>query len=107
LMRNFLSLRILDFFRPIFGMFRVDYAAMRRILQMKLMMDQRRTPAILSGANKKPKGNLFLKSLGIYALYGLFMIPFLFIGDNLMFQMIIVFGVLMFILMTTMRSDCS
>src|SRR5699024_217273 len=64
-------------------------------------------PSILSGSNKKPKGNMFLKSLGVYALYGLFLTPILFLGDNLMFQMSIIFGVTMFILMTSMVSDFS
>lgn len=106
-MPNFMSLKILDVFRPLFRMFGVDYPVMRKILGMKLMMDQRRQPSILSGSNKKPKGNMFLKSLGIYALYGLFLTPILFLGDNLMFQMSIIFGVSMFILMTSMVSDFS
>lgn len=106
-MSKFMSLRILDFFRPVFRLFAVDYPVMRKILALKLMMDQRRPPTILSGSNKKPKGNLFLKSLGVYALYGLILIPFLFLGNNLLFQMSILFGVSMFILMTTMISDFS
>lgn len=106
-MPDFTSLKVLDFFRGVFHMFGVDYPVMRKILQMKLMMDSRRTPTILSGGSKKYKGNLFLKSLGIYALYGLFLVMFLFIGDNLMFQMSIVFGVTMFMLMTSMVSDFS
>lgn len=106
-MPKFTSLKILDLFRPFFRMLAIDYSVMRKILHLKLMMDQRRPPTILSGSNKKPKGNLFLKSLGVYALYGLILIPFLFVGDNLMFQMSIIFGVSMFILMSTMISDFS
>ncbi|HLR03000.1 MAG TPA: hypothetical protein VK111_09705 [Virgibacillus sp.] len=106
-MPDSISLKILDVFRPLFRWLGVDYPVMRNILGMKLMMDQRRQPSILSGSNKKPKGNMFLKSLGVYALYGLFLTPILFLGDNLMFQMSIIFGVTMFILMTSMVSDFS
>src|SRR5699024_5940064 len=102
-MPDSISLKILDVFRPLFRWLGVDYPVMRNILGMKLMMDQRRQPSILSGSNKKPKGNMFLKSLGVYALYGLFLTPILFLGDNLMFQMSIIFGVTMFILRSEER----
>lgn len=102
-------LKILDPFQPVFRKLNIDYNVMRKILEIKLTMDQRRIPTILSqNTNKKIKdGNQFLKSLWIYALYGLLIIPFVFLGDNYMFQTSIIAGIAMFILMTSMISDFS
>ncbi|WP_369596713.1 hypothetical protein [Tuberibacillus sp. Marseille-P3662] len=85
---------------------------MRRILQVKLLMDQRRVPTIFSQSAKKSEDatkdkNHFLRSLWMYALLGIFLIPFILLGDNYVFQMSIVFAVMMFIVMTSMISDFS
>lgn len=106
-MNDFRSLRFLDLFKSVFNRFQIDYDTMRKILQMKLTMDQRRSPTIFNETSKKKEGNQFLKSLGVYALYGLILIPFLFLGDNYIFQVSIIFGITMFILMTSMISDFS
>lgn len=101
-----IPLRILSIFKPLFTLFRIDFAVMRKIVEMKMMMDSRRVPAMFSNQMKKPKGNQFLKSLGIYVLYGVIVIPFIF-GENYMFQMAIFFGIAIFILMTALISDFS
>ncbi|MCM3112936.1 ABC transporter permease [Lederbergia lenta] len=106
-MSDFRTLKFLDLFKGIFRKFGIDYGVMRKILQVKLMMDQRRVPTIFNGAGKKKEGNHFLKSLGLYAFYGLILIPFILLGDNYIFQMSLVFGLVMFILMTSMISDFS
>ena len=109
-MKNFTTLKILDLFRVIFERFEIDYATMRRILQVKLTMDGRRPTTIMSqnrGGEKKQDANQFLKSLWFYAFIGLTLIPLLFIGDNFMFKMSLIFGVLMFLIMTAMISDFS
>ena len=105
-MDDFKSLRFLDVFKLLFVKFGIDYAVMRKILQVKLTMDQRRVPTMFNGAKKK-EGNNFLKSLWLYAFYGLILIPFILLGESYMFQMSLVFGVIMFILMTSMISDFS
>ncbi len=79
---------------------------MRKIVAVKLTMDQRRVPTILNDMKRK-EGNQFLKSLWIYALYGVLLIPFIFLGENFMLQSSIIMGVSMFILMTSMISDYS
>lgn len=73
--------------RPVFEKFGVNYAAMRHVLAVKLLMDARRTPIVLaSGRQKKKKeSNLFLKSLWVYALVGLFVVPFIFISSDYLF----------------------
>lgn len=106
-MHEFRTLAILSKFKRLFVKAGIDYDAMETILRMKLTMDGRRTPTIFN-AQKKKEGNQFLKSLWIYGLYGLMVIPFLFFGDgHYIFQMSIVFGITMFILATTMVSDFS
>ncbi|MEK5039736.1 hypothetical protein [Sporosarcina sp. FSL K6-3457] len=106
-MRDFQSLKFLALFKPLFKGLGIDYEAMEKILRIKLTMDERRVPTIFNDARKKKDGNQFLKSLWIYGLYGLMLIPFMLIGDHYIFQMSIVFGMIMFILMTSMIADFS
>ncbi|WP_071394134.1 hypothetical protein [Bacillus tuaregi] len=109
-MQDFRTLKLLDRFEKGFIRFGVDYPVMRRILQLKLTMDGRRVPTIFSqNANKKGKetSNQYIKSLWIYVLFGLFMIPFMLIGDNYLFQMSFTYGIFTFFVMTSMISDFS
>ncbi|ANU11948.1 hypothetical protein A1A1_13497 [Planococcus antarcticus DSM 14505] len=106
-MREFKSLKILSAFKSIFTKLGVDYAVMEKILQIKLTMDERRVPTIFGDSGKKKEGNQFLKSLWVYGLYSLILIPFLLLGENYIFQMSLVFGIVLFILMTSMISDFS
>ena len=105
-MQTFKSLQFLRIFKGLFEKFGIDYDAMQKILSIKLTMDQRRVPTIFN-ASKKKEGNHFFKSLWIYALYGLILVPFLLLGTNYIFQMSIVFGMIIFIIMTSMISDFS
>ncbi|NKE07017.1 hypothetical protein [Mesobacillus selenatarsenatis] len=109
-MENFFILKLLDLFKPLFLKMGVEYKTMRRILQVKLTMDQRRKPTVFNQSRKKkdkPETNEFFKSLWIYALFGLMLIPFLFLNDNYLFQVSILFSIFMFIIMTTLISDFS
>lgn len=111
-MRDFPSLKVLDRFQPLFRRFGVDYEVMRKILQVKFIMDRRRVPTVLSQSNNETKKemkekNHFLSSLWVYVLFGLFLIPFIIMGDNFLFQMSLVYGLIMFFLMTAMISDFS
>lgn len=106
-MNEFRTLAFLSKFKRLFTRAGIDYQAMETILRMKLTMDGRRTPTIFN-AQKKKEGNQFLKSLWIYGLYGLMIIPFMLFGEGpYIFQMSIAFGITMFILTTTMVSDFS
>ncbi|HAQ06823.1 MAG TPA: hypothetical protein DCR24_04575 [Bacillus bacterium] len=110
-MGDFVILRILDFFSPVFEKFGFDYQTLRKILQIKLVMDQRRKPTVFQQtAKKKDKPedkNAFFRSLWMYAFFGLMLIPFLFLRDNYMVQASIMFSIFMFIVMTTLISDFS
>lgn len=109
-MKNYRTLKLLDRFEKVFRSFDVDYKMIRKILQIKLTMDGRRVPTIFSqNAKKKDKenDNQYIKSLWIYVLFGLFMIPFLLMGDNYLFQMSLFYGIFTFFVMTSMISDFS
>ncbi|MFJ7826162.1 hypothetical protein [Psychrobacillus sp. NPDC096623] len=107
-MNDFASLRALDRFKPVYQKLNIDYDVMRKIIQLKLTMDSRRMPAIFSGSNIKKDGNQFLKSLWMYGLFGiLFLVPFLFLGNEFLFSLTIMFSSLFIILMTSMVSDFS
>lgn len=104
-------LRIVDKFRPVFEKMGVDYEVMRNILYMKLIMDGRRVPTVISNNSKKDKDhsnkNMFIRSLWIYLLMGLMLIPFIIMKQNYVFQMSIAFGIIMFMVMTSLISDFS
>lgn len=110
-MKDFKILKFLDRFKGFFEKLGVDYNVMRRILQIKLIMDSRRVSTIVNSSSKKEddsKGESnFNKSLFIYGLMGLIMVPLISMGKNFIFQMSSVFGILMFMIMTSLISDFS
>ncbi|MBY0146880.1 hypothetical protein [Neobacillus niacini] len=109
-MQDYRTLKLLDKFENLFCRFGIDYKIMRNILQVKLTMDGRRVPTIFSqNAKKKDQetNNQYIKSLWIYVLFGLFMIPFVLMGDNYLFQMSLFYGIFTFFSMTSMISDFS
>jgi hypothetical protein len=108
---DFRTLKILDRFRPIIAKTGADYDVLRLILRVKFQMDQRRVPTVLSARNgnkEQKEGNLYLRSLWLYALMGLIMVPFV-VWDtgHYMLQMGLVTAMLMFMIMTSMISDFS
>jgi ABC-2 type transport system permease protein len=109
-MKNFKTLRFLDLFRGLFESFGIDYPVLRKILTVKLTMDGRRTPTIFNQQAKKKKRseeNGFMKSLGMYVLLSVMLIPLVAFGKNYLYQMSIFFGIVMFLVMTSMISDFS
>ncbi|KAA0546087.1 hypothetical protein FZW96_17380 [Bacillus sp. BGMRC 2118] len=106
-MNEFKSLQFLDYFARIFLKWGIDYPMMREMVKIKLIMDQRSVPTIFQQNNKKKDGNFFIKSLWLYAHYGLVLIPFLLIEENYIFSMSIFIGISMFLVMTSMISDFS
>lgn len=110
-MKDFLVLKFLDKFKGVFEKVGIEYELMRNILQVKLIMDGRRVPTIISNSSKEKKEdndeNNFKKSLWYYVFIGVFIIPFILMGNNFIFQMSLTFGLLMFMLMTSLISDFS
>ncbi|RFU64038.1 hypothetical protein [Bacillus sp. V59.32b] len=111
-MKNFRVLKFLDRCKGLFEKLGVDYEKMRSILQVKLVMDSRKVPTILAGSgnqkNKKSENeNQFIKSLWIYVILGGFMAVVVAKGNNYMLQMSLFFGVLIFMILTSLVSDFS
>ena len=108
-MKEYSILKFLDLFKAIFKRIGIDYSAMRKIIQVKLLLDSRRVSTVMQGnSNQKDQDkNNFYKSLIMYFFIGFIMIPFIFIGDNYLFQMTIIFGLFIFFMMTTLISDFS
>ncbi|WP_017472830.1 hypothetical protein [Amphibacillus jilinensis] len=108
-MNESLTLKILDQFAWLFRLLKADYCSLRLIIAFKIKMDHRRVPTIMQGGKQRadPIMSPFVKSLLLYAFYGLFLIPFLISEDSYLMQMMIVFAIMMFILITSMISDFS
>lgn len=112
-MKDFMVLKFLDIFGGFFEKLGVDYKVMRKILQVKLIMDGRRVPTLMNSSSKKKNDNdnndknKFQTSLLLYGLFGLILVPFVFMGNSYIFQMSFVFGILIFMLMTSLISDFS
>ncbi|MBD8027495.1 hypothetical protein H9636_12610 [Ureibacillus sp. Re31] len=109
-MQDYRTLKILDRFEKVFSNLGVDYKVMRRILQVKLTMDGRRVPTIFSqnsGKQVKETTNQYIKSLWIYVFFGLFLIPFILLGNHYLFQMSIFYGIFTIFIMTSLISDFS
>ncbi|MCD7036677.1 hypothetical protein LRR81_20720 [Metabacillus sp. GX 13764] len=109
-MKDMKILMLLDRFQPLFERFGIEYRIMRRILQVKLTMDGRRVPTIISQSSKSREENgknKFFGSLWVYVLMGVILLPFVLMGNQFVFQMSIVFGIIMFMIMTSLISDFS
>lgn len=109
-MEDFKILQLLDKIRFLYGKMGIDYALMRKILQVKLTMDERRVPTFFNQTAGKRSENQkygYIKSLWIYVLISLIFIPFMGFGENYLFQMSITYAMVIFMIMTTMISDFS
>lgn len=107
-MKEFKILKLLDKIDWIFTRLNIDYSLMRRILQLKLVMDERRVPTVLMNEKKvSEKKNAFRSSLFVYLFMGVFIGGFIFLPIPLFFKMNIIIAMLLFMIMTTMISDFS
>lgn len=108
-MKDFRSLKVLDKFRFVFEKSGVDYKVMRKILQLKLIMDTRRVPTAMSNQNKDQNedSNLFMKSLWGYGFMGLIIMFTMIASFPLFVKLNFCFGMIMFMVMTIMISDFS
>lgn len=106
-MKDFLVLKLLDKISFIFKVFNIDYKLMRKLLQVKLIMDGRRVPTILVNNKAKEESNIGIKSLLMYMLMGIFIGFVIVIDLPLFLKMNLVLGLIIFMTMTTMVSDFS
>jgi len=107
-MTDFKTLQLLDKFRIVFIKMGIDYEMMRKILHIKLTMDERKVPTLFNQARKKDDQKYgYIKSLWIYILFGVVLIPFMGFGQNFLFQMSISYAMIIFFIMTSLISDFS
>lgn len=107
-MKEYKFLKFLDKTRSIFEMSGINYPIMRKILEMKFLMDERKVPTIITNEKKGSDSKNSMKSaLFIYTFIGLFIGIFLFLELPLFLKMNIIIGMIMFMIMTTMISDFS
>lgn len=109
-MEEYRVLKFLDRFKGLFKKMKIDYPIMRKIIQVKLTLDSRRTSTVLTGTQgnkKKKEGNNFLRTIPVYLFIGLFMIPIMLLSDNYLISMGIVLGMFIFLMMTSLISDFS
>lgn len=106
-MKDFKFLKFLDKISFLYEKFGVNYKVMRKILQLKLTMDERRVPTVMTSNKPKKEGNNFSKSLLVYGIIGIFTSVMMFFPFPLFLKMSIVFGMIIFMVMTTMISDFS
>lgn len=107
--KDFKVLKLLDRFKAFFERTGVDYKIMRRLLQIMLIMDGRRTPTVMGGQRKKDRGSEgpFRNYLITYGILGLFIMILMFTPLPLFYKMSIILGMVIFMLITTMISDFS
>lgn len=108
--KDFKYLKFLDLLKGIFSKLGIDYPIMRKILQIKLLLDSRRVATVLNNNTKKgleEDKNNFIKSLWMYLIFGAFMVIFLFIPGNYLFTMSLIFSMFIFLMMTSLISDFS
>lgn len=105
-MKEFFFLKLLDRIKVVFITTGIDYPVLRRILQLKLLMNARRSSTIMDQGKSKGERS-FYASLGMYALLGVFIGSFMLFDYPLFLKMNLVMGMILFILLTTMISDFS
>ena len=108
-MEDFKTLQLLDKIQFLFKKIDVDYPVMRQILQVKLLMDERKTPTFYNQSAKKNQDQKYgyIKSLWLHALIGLVLIPFMGFMDNYLFGMSMAYAIIIFLIMTTLISEFS
>lgn len=108
-MEDFKTLKLLDNVQFIFRKLGIDYAVMRKILHIKLTMDERKVPTFFnqSANHNEDKKYGYIKSLWIYVLLGLILIPIIGFGENFFFQMSLAYAIIIFMIMSSMISDFS
>lgn len=112
-MKDYKILKFLDKFQKFFNKTDVDYPVMRKILQVKLTMDNRRIPTVFNNNSSKKKNPKSEEKTSNALMYGInifmsiFISVFVAMGENYIYQMSIVTGMLIFFIMMFMISDFS
>lgn len=104
---NAFVLKLLDRFKPFFVSSGIDYPVMKKILEVKFKMDERRVPTVMMNGRDTESKNSFRSSLLLYLVLGVIIAVFMIIPVPLFLKMNIILGMLIFMITTTMISDFS
>jgi ABC-2 type transport system permease protein len=105
-MERFL-LKGLDLFRGLFTMLGVDYDQLRVIVAIKLITDNRRQSVAYGRKEKKEPSNVFLITLAVYALLGMFVMLAMTYIASFMPVMILFFSYMIVMVALTLITDFS
>lgn len=106
-MKEFVLLRLLDKAAAIFKKNNGDYDQLRMVLKVKLTLDSRNVPTLLSNKKDIESRNIPLLSMLIYGFMGLIISIFVWIPFQTFYKMNIVLGMIIFMILATMISDFS
>ncbi|HEX2926848.1 MAG TPA: ABC transporter permease, partial [Ruminiclostridium sp.] len=106
-MKKFFLIRLTDKMSPLFEKMGINYKQMRSILQVKLTLDSRNVPTVLSNTKNAENRNLSVMSMLIYVFIGLMISIFIWIPFPTFYKMNIIFGMIAFMLLSTMLADFS
>lgn len=109
-MKEFTVIKILNKMKFLSRLMGIDHEDLIKILTLKLTLDGRRENTFTKGNNIKvdQDGEIgVLKSYWGYGLFGLLLIPITLVGTKPFFSLTLFFGVVLFLLITTMISDFS
>lgn len=105
-MKDYISLKILDWFQWIFSYYAVDYHRLRQILELKLTLDRRRVSVIFNEKQENSDKQYYLNYL-FYLIYGLFFTGLLFLPVTIFLKMTFLYSMLIFFLSSVMIADFS
>lgn len=103
--KDFMLLKFLDRIKWIYEKSNIDYGIMRKILRIKLIMDQRRPHAAFASKKEEKETNSSFNLF--YAFFGLIIGLFIFLPYPVFVTMNIVIGMIMFMIITNMIADYS
>ncbi len=106
-MKEFLLLRLLDKATKALKKDDSDYFQLRMLLKIKLTLDSRNVPTILTGTKNIENKNIPVLSMLMYGFMGLMISIFVWIPFSAFYKMNIILGMIIFMILATMISDFS
>jgi ABC-2 type transport system permease protein len=100
-------LKILDSFRQLFDILKVDYPKFRELLRIKLMIDNRQEKSVAQRKPGKEISNAMTLVLALYAFLGLFSGMLLVMIPNLFTALVLIQAIIMLMTTVALISDFS
>jgi hypothetical protein len=104
---NTTLLKFLDLFRGLYTRLGADYEQLRAIVDIKLMMDNRRQGVSYRRKTDKEPGNAFMMTLVVYSIFGIFVALALYMIPSFILSMIVFFSYIIVMISMTLITDFS